>query len=183
MKHNGFSLVEVLVVIAIVGILAGLGIASMAGLSRKYNVDNQVRKIYSDLTNVRIMAMNKNRTHFITLAASGYTAYDDTYDAAAGAFTQDGDGTLTVSSDAVVLRSNQALNLSTTTSQEFYSIAWSGNNPMSFSSRGLCTTPGTICVYSSVQPLYDCIKVSNTRVALGKLITQGVCSANNCQIR
>ncbi|MCX5804651.1 MAG: GspH/FimT family pseudopilin [Proteobacteria bacterium] len=177
MKSNGFSMMELLVVIAIAGILAGLAIASFTGFSRKYNVDNQVRKIYSDLTNVRIMAMNKNRTHFVTLASTGYTAYDD------NSPSPDGDDTLTVGSDSVVLTSNQALNLSTVKTNEFYSIVWSGSAQMSFNSRGICTTPNTICVYSNIQPLYDCIKVSSTRILMGKLTTQGVCSGSNCQAK
>ncbi|MCX5811032.1 MAG: GspH/FimT family pseudopilin [Proteobacteria bacterium] len=175
MKHNGFSLIELLVVIAIIGILAGLGVANFAGLSRKYNVDNEVRRMYSDLASARIMAMNKNRTHFVALTATGYTVYDDNSPA------PDGDGALTVGSDAVVLRSNQALNLSTVRSQEFYSIAWSGGTPqVVFNSRGLATTLNTVCVYSTVQPLYDCIEISVSRIRLGKLTTQGVCSAANC---
>jgi prepilin-type N-terminal cleavage/methylation domain-containing protein len=175
--QNGYSLIEILVVIAIAGILAALAVAGLTGLTRKYNVDNQVRGMLADMMNVRIMAMNKNRTHYITLATSCYTAYDDNSPA------PDGDGTLTVGSDTVALTSNKALNLSTTKSKEFFPIAWSGDNMMSFNSRGICTTPTTICVYSTVQPLYDCIKVSSTRILLGKLITQGVCSADNCQAK
>jgi prepilin-type N-terminal cleavage/methylation domain-containing protein len=177
MKQRGFSLIEMLVVIAIAGILAGLSIANFTGLTRKYNVDNEVRGIYSDLANVRILAMNKNRTHFVSLAATGYTAYDDNSPA------PDGDGVMTVGSDSVVLTSNKALNLSTVKAQDFYSIDWNGTNPIAFNSRGICTTPGTICVYSTVQPLYDCISISATRIRLGKLSAQGSCSATNCQIR
>jgi prepilin-type N-terminal cleavage/methylation domain-containing protein len=178
MKNNGFSLVELLVVIAIAGILAALGIASFTGLSKKYNVDNQARRIFSDLTGTRIMSMNKNRTHFVVLAASGYTVYDDTSPA------PDGDGILTIGSDTAVLSSNQALNLSTTKTQEFFSINWSGSTPqVVFNSKGLATTLNTVCIYSDVQPLYDCVKISATRINLGKLTTQGVCSDNNCQAR
>jgi len=177
MKQNGFSLVEMLVVIAIAGILAGLSVANFAGLTRKYNVDNEVRGIYSDLSNARIMAMNKNRTHFVDLTTTGYIVYDDTSPA------PDGDGALTVGSDTVVLTSNSALNLSTTTSRDFFPIVWNGTNPISFNSKGICTTPGTICVYSTVQPLYDCISIASTRIRLGKLLVQGSCSAANCQVK
>jgi prepilin-type N-terminal cleavage/methylation domain-containing protein len=103
MRHSGFSLIEMLVVIAIAGILAGLSIANYSGLTRKYNLDNEMRKMYADLTSVRIMAMNKNRTHFVSLSTAGYIAYDDNSPA------PDGDDTLTVGADSVALRSNQAL--------------------------------------------------------------------------
>ena len=169
MRHNGFSIVEMLIVIAIAGILAGLAIAGFTGFSKKYNVDNETREIYSDLMNVRIMAMNKNRTHFVTLSANSYTAYDDTDPA------PNGDGTLTVGSDAV------ALSQKTLSAPKYLPITWSGSAQLEFNSRGLSTTPNTLCIYSNVQPFYDCVKVSSTRIIIGKLIAQGVCSADNCQ--
>jgi prepilin-type N-terminal cleavage/methylation domain-containing protein len=169
LKANGFSLIEMLVIIAIVGILAGMGVASYAGMTRKYNIDNQIRRIHADLSKVRVMALTKGRTHFVTLNKDGsYEAKDD--------------------NNSTVLRSNEALNLSTVTNSPFRPIALNGGTQIDFNSRGLCTTatpaqPQTICVYSSVTPRYDCVNVSPTRVTLGKLADQGVCSADNCKIQ
>lgn len=175
-KSSGFSLIEMLVIIAIVGILAGMGVASYAGMTRKYNIDNQIRRIHADLSKVRVMALTKGRTHFVTLTANGYTAYDDNNP------VPDGDGALTVGSDPVVLRNNEALNLSTVTNNQFRPIAWSGGTDMEFNSRGLCTAK-TICIYSNVTPRYDCVNVSATRIVLGKLVAQGDCNAANCRIQ
>ena len=175
MKQNGFSILEVLIVIAIAGILAGLGLANMQGLMRKQTVGNQTRRIQSDLMDVRFMAMNKNRTHFVTLSAGGYTAYDDTSPA------PNGDDTLTVGSDTVVLRLSESLNLSTVKPSDFVSISWNGSSQINFNARGLSTSPNTtVCIYSDVNPVYDCVKVSSTRVLLGKLSVQGSCSEANC---
>lgn len=174
---DGFSLIEVLVVIAIVGILGGMAIASYAGMTRKYNIDNQARRIHADLSKVRLMALTKGRMHFVTLAAGGYTAYDDNSPA------PDGNEELTVGSDSVALRSNEALNLSTVTDQQFQPIAWSGNATMAFNPRGLSTAPNTVCIFSNVTPRYDCINISPARIALGKLNVQGVCNAANCRIQ
>lgn len=181
-EMKGFTLVEMLVVIAIVGILAGLAVTSFAGLSRKYRIDNQTRRMHSDLTKVRTMAMAKGRSHFIALTADGYTAYDDSDPG------PDGDGTLTVGSDNAVFTSNQALNLSTVTSDQSLPITWSGDAQLSFNYRGLCsaennTLPAAVCVsYSNANPRYDCIRISQTRIALGKL-QGGGCSAANCRIQ
>jgi prepilin-type N-terminal cleavage/methylation domain-containing protein len=176
MKQNGFSLLEVLIVIAIAGIAAGLGVASLQGMVRKHNVDNQIRRLYSDLMDVRLMAMNKNRTHFVALSTGGYTAYDDTSPA------PNGDDTLSVGSDAVAMTS-QSLNLSTVKPADFLPIVWSAGSQINFNARGLSTTSNTICIYSELNPVYDCLKISATRVLLGKLSTQGTCSDATCDAK
>jgi prepilin-type N-terminal cleavage/methylation domain-containing protein len=173
MKKDGFSLLEVLVVIAIIGIMAGMGVANFQGLMRKQNVANQTRRMHSDLMNFRIMAMTNNRTYFATLSAGGYTAYADTSPG------PNGDDALTVGSDSVV-STTQSLNLSTVKPADFLPISWSGGNQINFNARGLSTTPKTICIYSDVNPLYDCLKISPTRVVLGKLSVQGSCSDATC---
>ena len=183
-RIRGFTLLEIILVVAMVGILTGIGVASFAGLTRKTAVSNQARRIQTDLSKVKVMAMTKGRTHFVTLNTNGYTAYDDTNPA------PDGDDVLAVGSDTPVLRSNEALNLSTVAAQQFYPITWddpSGVNQIHFNSRGLCTTataaPQTICIPSEANPNYDCVTVSSTRILLGKLAVQGACSAANCQIQ
>jgi len=164
MKKKGFTLIEICIVIVITGILAGLAFVNFSGLSNKYNLENQVRETYSDLMSTRLMAMNKNRAHFMLLAAGNYTIYDDTSPAPGG------DGALTIGSDTQVQAQKILKN----------QITWSGTNQIEFSSRGLSRTQGTICVYSALNPAYDCIKVSRTRIIMGKLTTQGVCSSDNC---
>lgn len=120
--------------------------------------------MYSDLMNARLMAMNKNRTHFMVLAAGNYAVYDDTNPAPGG------DDTLTVGSDTQVqaakILSNQ--------------MTWTGGSQIEFTSRGLSRNQKTICVYSTLNPAYDCIKLSWTRIIMGKLISQGVCAEGNC---
>lgn len=173
LRKKGFTLIELLVVLVIVGILAGLGIVSLNSSSRKINIDNQARRIHADLSEVKVMAMTKGRTHFFSLNTNGYTAYDDTNES----------GALNTGSDVIAVSSNQALNLNTVTNQQFLPITWSGSAQMDFNSRGICSTSDTVCIYSTVNPRYDCINISPTRIALGKLAVQGVCSAANCQIQ
>jgi len=160
MKTKGFTLIEVCIVLVIAGILAGLAFVNFTGLSNKYNLENQVREMYSDLMNARIMAMNKNRYYFMVLAAGNYTVYDDTND----------NGQLNVGTDAEILGAKILKN----------QMVWTGGNQIEFDSRGLCHTQNTICVYSTLNPAYDCIKVSWTRIIMGKLTMQGVCSGDNC---
>jgi prepilin-type N-terminal cleavage/methylation domain-containing protein len=164
MRKKGFTLVEICIVIAIMGILAGLAIGNFRGLQSKYNLESQVRETYSDLMSTRLMAMNKNRTHFMVLAAGSYTIYDDTNPAPGG------DGTLTIGTDTQVQAAKVLSN----------QMTWSGGSQVEFDSRGLCRSQKTICVYSTLNPAYDCVKLSWTRIIMGKLTTQGVCSDANC---
>ena len=65
MKRNGFTLIELLLVIAIIGILAGLSISGFTSFVTKSRIENQTRRLYADIMNTRVMAMNRNMTHFV----------------------------------------------------------------------------------------------------------------------
>lgn len=175
---SGFSLIELMVVVALATALAGMGVASFTGMTKKYDVDNQARKIHADLSNVKVMAMSKGRTHFVALNANGYTVYDDNNPA------PDGDDALTVGTDTAVLQSNQTLGLNAA-SKQFFPLTWNGDAAIGFNSRGLRTNanPVTVCIFSNVTPRYDCVNVASARITLGKLSVQGVCSEANCQIQ
>jgi prepilin-type N-terminal cleavage/methylation domain-containing protein len=163
-RKKGFTLVEILVAIAIMGILAAIGTAGFTGLVQKYNINNQTKMMYTDIMTARAMAAMKNRAHFVNLSANQYSIYDDTNP------SPNGDGTLNTSNDTLVLQKTLDK-----------AITWNGSTAtMEFNVRGLCNTLMTICIYSTVNPEYDCIKTSRTRITLGKLTTQGTCSESNC---
>jgi Tfp pilus assembly protein FimT len=175
---GGFSLIELLLVIALATALVGMGVASFTGLAKRSDVDNQAKRIHADLSNVKIMAMSKGRTHFVALNANGYTAYDDNSPA------PDGDDALTVGTDATVMQSGEILGLNAA-SKQFFPIAWNGDAAIGFNARGLRTNanPVTVCIFSDARPRYDCVNVASARITLGKLLVQGVCSEANCQIQ
>ncbi len=75
MKKDGFSLIELLVVVIILGIVASLGTVSFTGWIRKHDLESQVKEMYTDLMNARLTAMHQNRNHFISLSANQITAY------------------------------------------------------------------------------------------------------------
>ncbi len=161
-NKNGFSLIELLMIITIIGILLGYaGISSKAWLDR-YRVESQMKKMFADLMNARISAMQKNRTYFVTLAATQYTIYEDTDPA------PDGDGELTPGSDAVVTQTNLNPNYSLTIP--------AGSSQIIFNTRGLASTdPGPmgtqtmIRVTGSFGSAYDCIVISATKIRMGAM--------------
>ena len=189
MKKDGFSLIELLVVMIILGIAASWGTVSFRGWIRKHDLESQVKEMYTDLMNARLTAMHQNRAHFISLSANQITASEDT----------DGDGA--GDSPLCIWNRNRGDpadascpgNGSLSYKNLKFPVAWSvpSSDVLGFNPRGLFFIPTipteltkTICISSTdnPSPSYDCIIVSQTRISMGKLINQsGGCNSGNCQ--
>jgi prepilin-type N-terminal cleavage/methylation domain-containing protein len=180
MKRDGFSLIELLVVMVILGILAALGTVSFRGWIRKNEVESQVKEMYTDIMNARLTAMHRNTTHLISLSANQISGSVDT----------NGDG---VGDNALCIWNRNKGDAADASCPNDKSLSyknlispasWSGTNMLEFNSRGLSTTNNTICVFSAHNPSYDCIVVSSTRIRMGKLLNQsGGCNNANCEAK
>lgn len=180
MKRNGFSLIELLVVIVILGIVASLGTVSFRGWVRKNEIESQVKEMYTDIMNARLTAMHRNTTHLISLSANQISGSVDTNGDGAG------DNALCIwnrnkgdSADASCPN-----NMSLSYKNLIQPATWSGTATLGFNARGLSNTNNTICVFSTHNPSYDCIVVSTTRIRMGKIINQsGACDDANCEAK
>ncbi|OGW52286.1 MAG: hypothetical protein A2Y81_06955 [Nitrospirae bacterium RBG_13_43_8] len=185
MKNSGVTLIELIVAISVMGILVvALGF-TFFGWMGSYKAESQIKEMYIDLMNAKARAMQKNRTHFVTLTTTRYTIYEDTNPA------PDGNGILATVSDTQVLQKN--LNPD-------YPITWSdlADTQIDFTRRGLSNDNKTVCIFtdfvnndypidrtpdgvSDNHPDYDCMVISATRMNLGQLTTQGgACDSTNC---
>jgi len=102
-RDNGFSFVECLVVVALLGILATLAIPSSGALQRRLQLDSGLRRLRVGLDRGRMAAIRDSQPCALQLSASGWqTPLTDVLPGCRGGVTPLSE----TGADAFVLRSN-----------------------------------------------------------------------------
>lgn len=184
MDNRGVTLTELIVVISVVGILASALGFSYIDWMGKYKVEKATKELYSDLMNVRCMAMTRNRDHFADFnfpaPPAGYGTYRIAEDT-------NGDCEGDADADGIIDASGHTFLPSFPKTVE-YPITFA-SRIINFDKRGIVqprgqALGGTICFFTDSDPDYDCIVISPTRINMGKLTKQisngGECKAANC---
>jgi prepilin-type N-terminal cleavage/methylation domain-containing protein len=175
-KNSGFTLIEILITLAIGALLVGMALPNITNLIVKNRLENQIRRIYSDLMNARNMAMLKNRTHFVVFAANAWTVFADTDNND----THDGGDTIVLTRSAVDLV--PSFSFSTNVPQNAVVVenvgGWIGFNARGIARTGNEPNGTTISVTAppNIFTYVDCISVSPVMMRLGKL-TGGACAS------
>ena len=165
MKKDGFSIVELLIVLVIMGVCAAMGAGSIANVVRKNRVENQTRRIYSDLMSARTRAMSLNRIHWVVISGTQAAVYEDTNDS--------GGAREASTVDLQVLKRDADTSMSPINSvPSDETVTWNNATPITINGRGVVSagSQGTLCVDPTVPTLEftrSCIVVSRTRMALG----------------
>ena len=159
--RGGFTLVEIMITLVILGILVVIAVSDFRGLNEKYRVEAETKQLYADLMDVRGRALQRNRMHFVQIAADGlgYKTYDDTSDGTNPA--PDGDRTLQESADTLVANVKVFHAIHT---ENIASLPLSFN----FNRNGIASVTGFIRFSSTAQPDYDCITITATRIKMGQ---------------
>jgi len=77
---NGVTLLELMVVLAIIVILLGAGYLSFKQFKANYDLTNATNQLYADFQWVRQRSMGSTHLYGIAFAANGYTVFEDTND-------------------------------------------------------------------------------------------------------
>lgn len=140
MNNRGFSLVELVVIIAIIGILSAIGTFAFSQYSKKSQMANQTRLLYGDLMEYRIKALYEKKNWTFKMFNDRYEIYSS--------------ATTTVSPVTKVIFKHPVV----TNVSEF-----------SFDTQGMLSNfGGSICVASTNEATVDAVVISKTRVKLGK---------------
>ena len=149
--RGGFTLLEIMIVIAIVGIVVMIAVGNFRGLMEKYRVEDETKQMFADLMDARGRAMQRNRVFHVQITNNGYKTFEDTDPA------PDGDTNLT-GSDTQVASVNVKHTITPT----------GGLSDFRFNRNGIASVTGSIRFSSTTQSDYDCITVNATRIKMGQ---------------
>ena len=151
--YSGITLVELVIVTGIIVVLLSLAAVAFNNYQVRYNIENEIKTLYSDIMGARMRAMNENRPYVVkfTGTKSYVTAIDN-----------NGDGDFNAGDTRVDKYSKDGLKYDIT-----YNLL--GNtNRITLNSRGLLNINGSVRITRQNSSEYDCIVISNTRIKMGK---------------
>jgi prepilin-type N-terminal cleavage/methylation domain-containing protein len=150
MKDRGITLVEVIIVISVIGILIASMAYSYQDWVKRYEVERTTKELYSNMMLARMRAMERGLEHYVVFGARSYSIIEDTnesgeYDA--------GDEGLPGFPKTVE-----------------YDLQRNVVAKVTFNRRGLISGLQRIWIASETDPDYDCMKVSMSRVIMGRYV-------------
>ncbi|MFT5697351.1 MAG: prepilin-type N-terminal cleavage/methylation domain-containing protein [Desulforhopalus sp.] len=143
--QQGFTLIELVVVIGVIGILLAVVTLNFSRLNEKYSMETEIKDLYSILMRTRDTARKINTPQLVTIAANAVQIGADA--------NQDG------AFDA-------GANI-TTVNMGRFTLAPVGN--FTFDRRGLASVTQTIQITGTgaISPAMNCIDITGTRLNIG----------------
>ncbi len=167
-RKAGFTIVELVIVIAMLGILAGIGSPALMEAYRNFKLRGEVRDLYSALQNARLVAIKENESVVIQFSPQAYTT-----DGGVGSyyiFVDNGDGAGGVADNDV--RDGTEEVLADVTMPSGISLIPSSASPTftdtSFNGRGLPGNQGSIEIRNTDRWYRISISTANIRMRISR---------------
>ncbi len=71
-RQNGFTIIELMIVIAVMGVLAVMSYFGASALLPGYRLNGAIRMVRGDLYNAKMLAAKKNREYRVVFASTNY---------------------------------------------------------------------------------------------------------------
>lgn len=152
MEARGFSLIELIVVLAIAAILLSLATLQFVSMSQKSAIESQVRLMYADLLEVRQKALYEKTARAVLVTATQFNVYSDGSTSGIPTMSRTLSYPVTATTTPLVVVFNT------------YGIAGDGS------------TTSFICVSDPSDAVVDSIIVDPMRIELGKRNAGGDCA-------
>lgn len=150
-------MIELAIVLGIVGGLIAATAFAYQGWMGRYRVERATCELYTDLMQARLRAIQTNHHHFAVLDDYSYSITEDTNDSG----SHD-------NGDRLLPNFPKPLE---------YLLCKNGNgNGLTFEKRGMISQIRTVWFTSSSDPDYDCMKISRSRIIMGRY-ENGACTA------
>lgn len=158
MNRNGFSLIELMVVIAIIGILLAVATLNFNSWVTRQNIDREVKEMHAEIMAAKQRALVTGQDYAVQLpnpATLVFRRFSSSADAA---------GTVV-----------QTKNLR-------YPVTLSSTDPIKFNDRCMMenATDKILCVFTDANPAVDALVITQSRVSVGRIISQGSKDAAAC---
>jgi prepilin-type N-terminal cleavage/methylation domain-containing protein len=143
MNRRGFTLLEVLIVIALIGILLVIATFGFSAYSRKSSMTAQTKLLYGDLMEYRIKAFYEKKNWTFKIAATKYEIYSS-------------------AATSVGIAPVTTVNLK-------HTVEFNNATDIVFDSQGVSNVSGkSVCIASANDASVDSVVLSTTRVQIGK---------------
>jgi prepilin-type N-terminal cleavage/methylation domain-containing protein len=159
MRNHGFTLVELLIVIAVMAILGTIATRSWNSMQKKAAIETQAKTMFGDLMDVRSQALYTKRARSVVISSSLFKIYSS-------------------SVTTVSPVSQKSLR---------YPVVWSSAGAVKFDSSGLASgSQRSLCIDPDNdltvvnEATVDSLVISAARINLGKR-TGGDCVTNNIE--
>jgi prepilin-type N-terminal cleavage/methylation domain-containing protein len=161
-ESTGFSIVELVITIAIISILLSIATLSFNSWQVKSNVEAQAKQMVADISELRVSAMTRKQRHTVTLNTSSYKFKS---------YSSDDEPKCTGGTDLPGMPRNVSYKLKRDAATYYTGTCSAvGGDTFEIDQRGMLVgSTGTVFIdYAGGSASLDCLTLSLVRVNVGK---------------
>ncbi|MCI5116442.1 MAG: prepilin-type N-terminal cleavage/methylation domain-containing protein [Candidatus Electrothrix sp. LOE1_4_5] len=161
-NSNGFSFVELMVVIALIGLLSAIGLPSLLRNLPEKRLKNAARSLYADLQKAKLLAVKENKNVTVTFdtATKQYSFIDDDGNTVAPTVSLADSGAVQYGCNATTLNTWREPGATDVPNTTIPSSGVTGDEKITFTNLGVANTEDIYLQDDNVQEVCYAVTVS-----------------------